>query len=131
MTTLCSLLQIPAGCSIVNTVKHNPRNPQEFIQCGNRNMRIWDYEKAEQSPEKVRVSLKSQFLVQSCGHENAAKSNEKWKFFMRGACLLCGFRSMRRQYDTLHFNCFLSSDSIPSASNVNPGARGGPSVISV
>lgn len=45
---------------MVNMVRHNPINPREFIQCGNKNMRVWDYEKALEAPERVGLRLPSQ-----------------------------------------------------------------------
>lgn len=45
----------PAGCSNVPVVKHNPFTPHmySFVQCGDRNLRMWDYAKAQTSPEQA------------------------------------------------------------------------------
>lgn len=45
----------PAGCTSVSVVKHNPfANPlHSFVQCGDRNLRMWSYEKARVRPEQV------------------------------------------------------------------------------
>mmetsp|Transcript_8381 Transcript_8381/g.28139 ORF Transcript_8381/g.28139 Transcript_8381/m.28139 type:complete len:892 (-) Transcript_8381:144-2819(-) len=51
-----TLWQLTAATNLVTSVKHNPVIPTQFVQCGDRGVRYWDYATAASNPEAASKS---------------------------------------------------------------------------